>query len=63
MVEKSNEVGGYAREENGGRRDGRYIPAQFTSEEGEGRELYACHRREAVFARLLAVCQDLHTGG
>jgi hypothetical protein len=29
------------------------IPAQFTSEEGEGRDLYACHRSDAVFARLL----------
>lgn len=28
-------------------------PAQFTSEEGEGRDLYACHSNEAVFDRLL----------
>lgn len=28
-------------------------PAQFTSEDGEGRDLYACHNRDAVFARLL----------
>lgn len=28
-------------------------PAQFTSDEGEGRDLYACHSNEATFARLL----------
>lgn len=28
-------------------------PAQFTSEEGAGKDLYACHNNEAVFARLL----------
>ena len=37
----------------GGRRKGR-IPAQFTSEEGAGRDLYACHNKDAVFARLLS---------
>lgn len=29
------------------------IPAQFTSLLGDGRLLYACHSKEAVFARLL----------
>jgi hypothetical protein len=30
-------------------------PAQFTSEDGKGRDLYACHSKEAVFARLLGM--------
>lgn len=34
-------------------REGR-VPAQFTSEEGAGRDLYACHNKDAVFARLLS---------
>lgn len=32
---------------------GKDKPAQFTSDEGEGRDLYACHSKEAAFARLL----------
>jgi hypothetical protein len=31
----------------------RDIPAQLTSEDGVGSDLYACHRSEAAFARLL----------
>ena len=31
----------------------RILPAQFTSAEGEGSDLYACHIKEAAFARLL----------
>jgi hypothetical protein len=30
-------------------------PAQFTSELGEGRDLYACHSNDAVLARLLCI--------
>lgn len=30
------------------------LPAQFTSDEGDGRDLYACQRSEAAFARLLS---------
>jgi len=30
------------------------IPAQFTSADGEGKDLYACHNNDAVFARLLS---------
>lgn len=36
-----------------GREEKRDEPAQFTSEEGEGRDLYACHSNEAAFDRLL----------
>ena len=32
---------------------GKDTPAQFTSDEEEGRDLYACHSKEAAFARLL----------
>ena len=35
------------------------IPAQFTSEEGEGRDLYACQSSDAVFARLLYILSPL----
>lgn len=28
-------------------------PAQFTSEEGEGSDLYACHSNDAAFDKLL----------
>ncbi len=31
------------------------LPAQFTSDEGAERDLYACHKREAVLARLLNI--------
>ena len=34
------------------------VPAQLTSEEGEGRDLYACHSKDAVFARLLFLYQE-----
>lgn len=32
----------------------RSVPAQFTSADGEGKDLYACHNNDAVFAKLLS---------
>ena len=37
------------------------VPAQFTSDDGEGRDLYACHNKEAAFARLLNIYQEMGT--
>jgi hypothetical protein len=48
---------------DGERKRGEDVPAQFTSEEGAERDLYACHNNEAVFERLLdPVLSVMRTG-